>query len=157
MKKKLLIIGLCFITTIALTGCSKKVSHVEGKLEDLMTSVYEGIEEENLPMMLQNVELTEELEESFIGEAEISYKEAIASESAVGSIAHSVVLIRMEEDVKEEEIKTAIEELKENVNPRKWLCVGVEEVKVESNGDLILVVLNDTIGETLIENFKKLK
>ena len=157
MKKKLLIIGLCFVTALALTGCSKKVSHVEGNLEDLMTSIYAGIEEENLPMMLQNVELTEELEESFIGESDISYKEAIASESAVGSIAHSVVLIRMEEDVKEEKIETAKEELIEKVNPRKWLCVGVEEVKVESNGDLILVVLNDTIGDTLIENFKNLK
>lgn len=155
--KKLLILAICLLTVFTLTGCTKKMTHVEGNLEDLMTKIYEGIEEENLPMMLQNVELTEELEESFIGESEISYKEAIASESAVGSIAHSVVLIRMEEDVTEDKIEKAKEELKEKVNPRKWLCVGVEEVKVESNGDLILVVLNDTIGETLIENFKNLK
>jgi len=157
MKKKLFIAVLCLITVFTLAGCSKKVGHVEGKLEDLMTDVYEGIEQENLPMMLQNVELTEDLEASFIGEAEISYKEALASESAIGSIAHSVVLIRMNEDVTEEEIESAKEALKENVNPRKWLCVGVEEVKVESNKDLILVVLNDTIGDTLIEKLKNLK
>lgn len=157
MKKKLFILGLCLITTFTLTGCSKKIEKVEGNLEDLMTSVYEGVEEENLPMMLQNVELTEENARSFIGEAEISYKEAIASESAVGSIAHSVILIRMEEDVTEEEIENAKEELKEKVNPRKWLCVGVEEVQAESNGDLILVVLNDDHGDTFIENFKNLK
>ena len=42
-----------------MTGCGK-MTHVEGKLEDLMTKVYEGISEDQLPMMLQNVELNDE-------------------------------------------------------------------------------------------------
>ena len=37
-------------------------------------------------------------------------------------------------------IKTAI---KENVNPRKWVCVGVEEddVIVKNKGNLIIVII----------------
>lgn len=154
MKKLLLALGL---SIFLVTGCGNKMVHVEGNVEKLISKVYEGIDSDNLPMMLGNIELTEENETSYIGEADIEYKEAIASESSVGSIAHSVVLIRMNEDVTEEEIESAKKELKENVNPRKWLCVGVEEVRVESNGDLILVVLNDSIGDTLVDNFKNLK
>lgn len=154
--KKILTLCICLLTVLLMTGCGSKIALVEGKLEDLMTDVYEGIEEENLPMMLGNIELDEENKTSYIGEAEFEYKEAIASESGVGSIAHSVVLIRMNDDVTEEEIEEAVKELKDNVNPRKWLCVGVEEVQVETNGNLILVVLNDDLGDTLIENFKKL-
>lgn len=156
--KKLFVLTLCLVTLFITTGCGKdKVTQIEGNMEDLMTKVYEGIAEENLPMMLQNMELTDENKVAFIGETDIKYEEALASESAVGSIAHSVVLIRMGEDVTEEEIESAKTALKDNVNPRKWLCVGVEEVQVESNGNLILVVLNDTQGDTIIENFKNLK
>lgn len=156
--KKLFVLALCLVTLFVVTGCgNEKITKIEGNMEDLMTKVYEGIAEEDLPMMLQNMELTEENKVGFIGEADIKYQEALASESAVGSIAHSVVLIRMGEDVTQEEIETAKTALKDNVNPRKWLCVGVEEVKVESNGNLIIVVLNDTHGDTLIQNFKNLK
>ena len=68
MKK---IITFCLVMVIALvmTGCGK-VAHVEGKLEDLMSKVYEGISEDQLPMMLQNMELDSENKVSFIGEAE---------------------------------------------------------------------------------------
>ena len=154
MKKVLLALGL---SVFLITGCGAKIGHVEGTMEDLISKVYAGIEADNLPMILGNIELDEENKTAYIGESDIEYKEAMASESGIGSIAHSVVLIRMNEDVTEEEIETAKKELKENVNPRKWLCVGVEEVKVESNGDLIIVVLNDSIGDTVVENFKNLK
>lgn len=154
MKKVLLVLGL---SIFLITGCGNKITHVEGNMEDLMSKVYEGFEQQDLPMMLGNIELTEENKTAYIGEADIKYEEALASESGIGSIAHSVVLIRMGKDVTEEQIESAKKELKEKVNPRKWICVEVEEVKVESNGDLILVVLNDKIGDTLIENFKKIK
>ena len=49
-----------------------------------------------------------------------------------------------------------VSKLKETVNPRKWLCVGVEEVKVENIGDLVIVIMNDTHKETLTQNFNNL-
>lgn len=155
--KKVLLFSLCIMSIFFLTACGKKMIHVEGSLEDLMKDVYKDVKEEELPRGINNTLLTEENEKGFIGEAKIDYEEAIASESQMSSVAHSVILIRMKEDVTEEEIEEAKTELKEKVDPRKWVCVGVEEVHVESNGDLILVVLNDTHYETMISNFKKLK
>ena len=42
----------------------------------------------------------------------------------MGSIAHSVVLLRAKPNSDIESIKTKI---KESINPRKWICVGVDE------------------------------
>lgn len=154
--KKIFSIGLMLMCCFMMIGCGKTVN-IEGNLEDLMTKIYDGISENELPMMLDNIELTDENKVSFIGDADITYKEAIASESMVGSIAHSVVLIRMNEEATQEEINDAMKKLKDNINPRKWICVGVEEVQVESNGNLIIVVLNDNYGDKLIANFKNIK
>lgn len=154
MKKLLISLCVCFM---ALVGCSSgsntdSSAAYNGKLEDLMVKVYEGIKDEEKPMMLMDMPLDSENYTMFIGEATFKYEEALASESAVGSIAHSVVLIKMAEGA---DMAAAAAELKTTINPRKWICVGVEEVKVETKGNMILVVLNDSIGDTLVENFKK--
>ena len=93
MKKIGLILMIC--ATLFLTACGKeKVQNVEGTLEEIMTKVYSDLPEENRPMMLGNTEVNAENIEYYLGSAEIEYEEAIASESGVGSIAHSVVLVR---------------------------------------------------------------
>ena len=149
--RKIFTVGLVLTTMFLVSGCGTK--NVEGTLEEIMTKVYGNIASEELPMGLTNIELTEENEEYYLGTTEIEYKEALASESMIGSIAHSVVLIRLNDASKAEEV---VSKLKETVNPRKWLCVGVEEVKVENIGDLVIVIMNDTHKETLTQNFNNL-
>lgn len=153
MKKILLVVvSLMLLLTI---GCGKEM-HVEGNLEDLMTKVYEGVKDEDKPMMLMNVEVTSENVEGFLGKADIEYESALASESGVGSIAHSVVLVRAKKGQDVEQLK---KDIKENVNPRKWICVGVEEDKVivDNIGDLVILIMDNNYPETLHENFKNLK
>lgn len=137
MKKVFLVLLLCFMT-LALTGCGS--DNVEGSLEDLMADVYEDIPEDERPMMLTNIEVNEDNIEYYLGTADIQYEEALASESGVGSIAHSVVLVRVKDDADVESIKSKI---KENVDPRKWICVGVEEddVIVKNRGNLIILIM----------------
>ena len=141
MMKKFKIFGLCFVlvlTMFMVTGCGSK--NVEGKLEDIMDKLYADIAEDNRPGGLGNMEVNAENVESFIGTNKVEYTEAIASESMMGSIAHSVVLLRVKDASKIEEYK---EEIRENVNPRKWVCVGVEkdEVIIENKGDLLVVII----------------
>ena len=75
----------------------------------------------------------------------------------IGSIAYSVVLVRMEENADIEAAKKAI---KENVNPRKWICAEVaeEDVIVKSKGDLIILIMveNETLREKIEEGFDNL-
>ena len=95
--------------------------------------------------------------ESFIGTKEIEYEEILASESMVGSIAHSVVLVRMKDGA---DIESAKEKIKETVNPRKWVCVGVEkeDVIVKNKGNLIILIMveNETTRNKLEQGFNNL-
>ena len=156
MKKIISIFCLLLVVTLVTTGCSNGVKRINGNLEDLMTKVYNGISSEELPMGLQNITLNEDNLEYYIGTSDIKWEEALASESLVGSIAHSVVLVRMAGDATQEDIEEAKKKIEENVNPRKWVCVEAENVIVESNGNLIILIMGGSISETLEENFNNL-
>lgn len=147
--KKIFKITLCISLVLFLYACSNK--NIKGTLEDIMSKLYEGIEE--LPMALTNFEINEENVNYYIGTDKIEFEEAIASESMNSSIAHSVVLLRVKDGVDIDEAKKII---KDNINLYKWICVGVEKAYVESKGDLILIVLNDSIGENIKTNFESL-
>ena len=75
-----------------------------------------------------------------IGTSDIEYKEIYESRPIIGSIAYSVVLVRMEENADIESAKTKI---KENVDPRKWICAEVpaEDVIVKNKGNLIILIM----------------
>ena len=151
--KILSILALSFFF-LGISGCSKKEENIPGSLEEIMTKVYASVPEEERPMYLENREVTKENAEGYIGTNTIDFKEALASESMVTSTAHSVVLIRMNDTKNIEDAKA---EIKKKVNPRKWICVGVENVIVESRGDLIIVILDDTNGEKILNDFNKLE
>ena len=155
LRKILLIIFVGFMA-ILVTGCGN--NNVEGTLEEIMTKVYAGVPEDQRPMMLGNIEVTDENVEYYLGTKDIEYDEALASESGVGSIAHSVVLVRVKDNANIEEIKDKIES---SINPRKWVCVGVEEddVIVENEGNLIILIMieDETTREKIEEAFDNLK
>ena len=140
MLKKISSLFIVFLLTFTLCGCGNK--NVEGSLEDIMTRVYKDFKEDELPMGLQNTEVNEENVEYYLGTSDIEFESALASESMVGSIAHSVVLVRVKENADIEGIKTKI---KENVDPRKWLCFGVEDynVVVKNKGNLIILIMSE--------------
>ena len=150
--KKILLLIIVSICCITLSGCGNK--NIEGSLEDIMTKVHASLTEEETPMMLTNIEITKENAEAYLGTSKIDFEEAIASESATGSIAHSVMLIRVKQNANVELIE---EMLEDSVNPRKWICVEAEEVEVESRGNLIIVVMSSEItADKIISAFNKL-
>lgn len=151
MKKIFYFLGvmtLCFV----LTGCGQK--NIEGNLTDLMDKLYEGIGEDNLPMGLTTTKLDETTFATFAFTDEIKYKEAVVSESMVGSIAHSVVLIRLENA---SDADAAVKVLKENADPRKWICVEAENVYALSKGDLVVLIMSNENADTIKKNFENLK
>ena len=150
--KKILLLLVAIMLSLTLTGCGNK--NVEGTLEEIMTKVYSTLGEDETPMMLTNIEITEENAEMYLGTSNIEFESALASESATGSIAHSVVLLRVKNNADVERIEEMIEE---NVNPRKWICVEAEEVEVESKGNLIILVMStETTTDKIIAQFNKL-
>lgn len=156
LLQKIGIVAITLSICFALAGCGEKEQNLKGNLSDLMKELYEGagIKEGDI-MALNNTEITKENLSYYLGVEELDYKEALASEPMVGSIAHSVVLVRMNEGA---DIKKAKKEIKEKVNPRKWICVGVEpnNVIVESKGDVIVLIMDNEKSKELSESFQKL-
>ena len=154
--KKISLVIIMLVVAGLVTGCGAK--NIEGSLEDIMAKVYADIPEDQRPMMLMNVEVNEENVEYYLGSKDIEFEEALASEPGIGSIAHSVVLVRVKDNADIEAIKDKIED---TINPRKWVCVGVEEddIIVENKGNLIaLIMIDDETTREKIENsFENLK
>jgi len=152
-KRISLFMVLC-LSLVGLTGCGSK--NVEGSLEDIMTKLYQDIPQDERPM-LANTKVNEENIEYYLGIKDIKYTEALASEPMMSSIAHSVVLVRVEDNANIEEVKTAI---KENVDPRKWLCVGVEkeDLIVKNKGNLVVLIMveDEATRNKLEEGFNNL-
>ena len=162
--KKLLVSLLAVLMVLSLAACggnSNNGGNVEGDLPTLMTELYAGINEEDLPMLGQMAIEDAETFAWIIGAQEgfvlEGVKEAYVSEPMISAIAHTVLLVRMEEGADIEAAKTAI---KDNVNPRKWVCVGVEDEKnviVDNRGDLIVLIMENVHAQTIHNNFKNLK
>lgn len=153
MKK----IGYIFMITMIcflFIGCGKNQGNIQEPLSDVMKKLYENISEDEMPL-LENVEVTKENQEYYLGNVSFNYQEALASEAVMSSIAHSVVLIRLKDTKNIESIK---KEIKEKVNPNKWICVGVEDknVIVVSKGNLILLVMDDEYATQIRDNFLNL-
>ena len=156
MKKTLSTILLVILAAAMLVSCSGaggggKESNVEGTLEELLAKVNEGAESQ---IVTYNTEVTADNAAYYLGTSDIAYKEALACEPMINAIAHSVVLIRMESGA---DIAAAKTKIKENVDPRKWICAGVEpdQVMVDSIGDLIILVMS-VDAQNYIDAFKAL-
>lgn len=158
--KKVLLLVVAGLMIFSLAGCGTQPAEevtppvveepkISGTLEEIVEKIYGGTELELPQTMI--TELNEENEAYFLGNNDIDYVKGIASEPMMSSVAHSVVLLQVEEGADIESIKTSI---KENVDPRKWICVGVEDdqVIVDHVGDIVVLIMSQD-ADTLHESF----
>ena len=166
--KKLFLIFLTLILTLSFAACQTNPTGNEqpndaltGSLEDILDKIYETAElsdsfKEFIQGGLQTTVITAERSEYYLGKADIEFEEAIASEPIMMPSAYELDLVRVKEGADVEAIKN---EIKESVNPNKWICVGIdpENVIVDNIGDVIIVILSDNEGKALHDAFLALK
>ena len=130
----------------------------EYKDVDLLKAIdalYEGIAEENMPMVMS---MPLEDAESFTNFTFLPYSadlEAVVSEPMIGAVAHSVVLVECKDASTAARVAF---EMVTNCNPRKWICVGADNVKAVSGGNvamLLMTTVEGGLGETILKNFEK--
>ncbi|MCH5256443.1 MAG: hypothetical protein J1D87_04080 [Lachnospiraceae bacterium] len=117
---------------------------IEGDLQDIMKDIYaglEGIDAERKETMQDYIidVLTEDNEQAMLGTADIDYTEGIFSVPMISSIAYQCVLLRVNPD----DIEDIKQQLKDNADLNKWVCVSAETVLVENVGDLVLFIMSD--------------
>lgn len=116
------------------------VKEITGSLEDLMNQIYENAVVTSKPFVF-TLPVTDEMKEYCLGSSNIEFLEGVYSEPMIGSIPHSIVLIRVAEGTNINAVKQTI---KNSVNPQKWICVGVdrENVIVDNIGTLIILIMS---------------
>ncbi len=109
-------------------------------LEEVIAKMYETAALQ-LPMHM-TVPLQREQMIYMLGVDNFEYTEGFVSEPMMGSFAHSIVLFTVNDDADIEKIKR---DIKENVDGRKWICVGVEQedILVDNVGNHIILIMDD--------------
>lgn len=59
----------------------------------------------------------------------------------MGSQAYSLVLVKAAPG---QDVKKLAEEMKANINPRKWVCVEADDIKVTTYGDIVCFCMIST-------------
>ncbi|MFA6611862.1 MAG: hypothetical protein WCS78_05710 [Bacilli bacterium] len=158
--KRILFLVIGFLMVLGLSACAKeKEEKLEGSLEDILDEIYEkgeysnDFKEHTIPELIV-IEINDENATNFLGTA-IEFEEAIASESTWSTSAYSVCLVRVKDGV---DIEQAKQDILENVNPFKWICVGVDEDKiiVDNIGDVIILIMTNYEGEAIHNAFLSL-
>ncbi len=161
--KRITAIALALVLLFTLAACAGKatdgnatdgnaVTAYEGTLSALCAKMYETnpvelmVMTEGAPVDLADADSLG----YYLGVTDTAaFKEVIFSETMMGSQAYSLVLARVADTAKTEELKKSIAE---NVDTRKWICVEADQVRVASSADLIMFIMVDSqFGETIAD------
>lgn len=117
---------------------------VDKSLENILDEIYKEKMPE-FPLMSQVVDFADENSVKYYtgltADDSSKVKEALASEPAMGSQAYSLVLIRLNDEKDAEDIAAKV---KAGVDPRKWICVEADDIRVCASGDVVMFVMIST-------------
>ncbi len=65
-------------------------------------------------------------------------KEAVASETMIGSQAYSLVLVRLKDAG---DAKSVAEEMVKGIDTRKWICVEADDLQVVGHDDVVMLIM----------------
>lgn len=159
MKKIAMLLSvLMLVSMLASCGGSagNKVVLADKSIEQIIDAIYAQAPVE-IPLMTTPVDLTDEYAPSYyLGLTDVTgVKEAAASESAMGSQAYSLVIVRVEDAAKATEIA---QKMKAGIDPRKWICVEADDMQVVTCGDLVVLAmvqsdLEGVSSQSLVDGF----
>ena len=158
--KKIVSIVLALSLVLSLAACGGKKAEetqapalsVEGTMEELLNKTVEQRPVEFMGGVIP-VDLTDSSEDglwaikSYTGlDSAESITEAAAFEPMMGSMAFSMVLVRVAEGA---DAKAVAESMKSGIDTRKWICVEADDLKVAGFGDVVmLIMVNSDSGMT---------
>ena len=157
--KKFLSVILVLTMVLSMAACGKKAQEtvpaaqtVAGTIEELLNKTIEQRPVEFMGGVIP-VDLTDSSEDglwalkSYTGLDSVEkISEAAAFEPMMGSLAFSMVMVRVADGV---DTKSVAESMKSGIDTRKWICVEADDLKVAGFGDVVmLIMVNSDSGMT---------
>lgn len=148
MKKIFLLIA---VSLLLITGCKKENNITKMSLKSILKTSTKGAQ---LPDNYIT-KITKDNFEDYFGDADIDFKEAIVSEANINAIAYMIGIIRLNDNV---DTQKAVDTLKKSVDPNRWICVVPDSVIIDSNQNVIIVIMDEkNNADTIHNNFKNIK
>ena len=162
MKKIVsMILALCLVLSLAACGGKKAEEtqpalSVEGTMEELLNKTIEQRPVEFMGGVIP-VDLTDSSEDglwaikSYTGlDSAEKITEAAAFEPMMGSLAFSMVLVRVAEGA---DSKAVAESMKAGIDTRKWICVEADDLKVAGFGDVVMLIMVNSDSQMTAQSF----
>lgn len=148
MKKIFLLIA---VSLLLISGCKKENNITKMSLKSILKASTKGAQ---LPDNYIT-KITKDNFEDYFGDADIKFKEAIVSEANINAVAYMIGIIRLNDN---EDIQKAVDILKNSVDPNRWICVVPDSVIIDSNQNVIIVIMDEkNNADTIHNNFKNIK
>lgn len=148
MKKIFLLFA---VSLLLITGCKKENNITKMSLKSILKSSTKGAQ---LPDNYIT-KITKDNFEDYFGDVDIDFKEAIVSEANINAIAYMIGIIRLNDN---EDTQKAVDTLKKSVDPNRWICVVPDSVIIDSNQNVIIVIMDEkNNADTIHNNFKNIK
>lgn len=168
MKKlmKLILVGMMIMLVFAACGnkdtdgdnagagddSTQGAKHESMTMEEIMAALLDNVSYE---MMTGEMTADDDSFQYYFFIDPIENSENIISESLIGSVAHSICVLRVPDDADAAAIAADIEA---NMNPSKWICVTAEKAEVLRDGNLIVMIMSfEDIATAIEANFENLK
>ena len=160
--KKLIAMILVLAMAVAMAACGgSKATPLAGTMEENVLKVMEIAPVEFMGGIIP-VDLTDTSEDGlwavtyFTGLSDASKITDVAVyEPMMGSQAFSLVMVRTAEG---EDAKAVAQEMKDNIDPRKWICVGADEIMAAGYADTVMFIMVDSqmglSAQTYVDAFK---
>ena len=148
--KKFIAFILVAVMAMSMIACGNKAADkapLEGTMEENIMKVMEIAPVEFMGGTMP-VDLTDTSEDGlwalsyFTGlQSADSITDVAVYEPMMGSQAFSLVMVRTAEGA---DPKAVAEEMKAGIDPRKWICVGADEIMAAGYGDTVMFIMLDS-------------
>ena len=165
MNKKIVIAVVITILVVAVVGLVFVLNNDKGSavametaqdLEGVINTINANVNSELASLMTNVVDVTDSESVSFFTglESNENVEAVVVSEPMMTSQAYSFVLVKVSENADVESMK---QQMLDNIDTRKWICVTAEKVYVTNHENLIcLVMAREELAKPVYNEFKSL-
>ena len=134
--------GVIFVLTSNKESKTNETLQTAGDIKKMLKTIYKNLANELPELTTEEINLKEsELVESLTGlKSTDDINTLVVSEPVMGSQALEVAVIKTKEKA---DITSMMQNIKDNVNMRRWICVSAEKLYIVNSGDVIFMVMGD--------------
>ncbi len=125
-----------------------------GDVKKMVKSIYNELGDKLPELVFQNVDTSLDSLKSYTGLSDNSNIDfMVVSEPEMNAQAYSLVALKVKDASKIENMK---QEMYDNIDMAKWICVSAEKLYITNSGDLIFMVMSvDEWATPVYNSFKK--